>query len=251
MSYHDIQQVCLNGHQITDSYNSAPELRRAFCSQCGAATITACPECNAPTKGGYRVPGVLAIGFTTPVPKHCEDCGSPYPWEKSKFLIRLPAWSWTSSFFVWHKRLSMLEKIGLWGSIASIVSLGLYFLPPLTSSQSEAKAQATTTGAQSPAIGVIQGSANIIYGAPPSPREKSYVLRNGKSGATLVVSRPSLDAATEPNSHVCMAPAGTTITLTGETAKMGGIDMWRKVKIMSGECADKVGWAAIENISIE
>jgi hypothetical protein len=251
MSYHDIQQVCLNGHQITDSYNSAPELRRAFCNQCGAETIIACPECSASIKGDYRVPGVVAIGFTTPVPKHCENCGKPYPWAKGRFAFRLPAWSWISSFLIWHRRLSMLEKIGLWGSIASIVSLGLYFLPPLTSSQSEAKAQASTTGAQSPAIGANQGSVTINYGAPATPHEKAYVLRNGKSGATLVVSRPSLDAATEPKSHVCMAPAGTPITLTGETAKMGGIDMWRKVKITSGECANKVGWAAIENISIE
>lgn len=195
---------------------------------------------------------MVAIGFpTTPVPKHCENCGKPYPWAENKFAIRLPIWLQLSTLLTWHKGLSMVEKIGLWGSIASIVSLGLFFFPPSVSSQSEPKAQASTLGAQSPAIGSNQGSVIINYGAPTAPHEKSYVLRNGKSGVTLVISRPSLDAAVEPKNHVCMALAGTPVLLTGETAKLGGIDMWRKVKILSGECANKVGWTAIENVSLE
>jgi hypothetical protein len=251
MSHHDIQQVCLNGHQITDSYNSAPALRRAFCAQCGAETIIACPVCNYPIKGDFRVPGVVAIGFPTSVPEHCENCGKPYPWAKNKVAIRLPGVLKLSNLLTWHKGLSMIEEFGLWGSIASIVSLGLYFFPPLALSQSEPKVQASTVGSQSPAIGSNQGSVTINYGTPSATHEKGYVLRNGKSGATLVVSRPSLDAAAEPKSHVCMAPAGTPISLTGETAKLGGIDMWRKVKILSGECAAKVGWTDIENVSLE
>lgn len=250
MSYQDTQQICLNGHQITDSYNSAPTLRRSFCNQCGQKTIIACPECSHPIKGYFEVPGVVAIGFETPVPRHCENCGKPYPWVK-KIAFGFPTWLWISNLLTWHKGLSMFEKIGLWGSIASIVSLGLYFFPLIASSQNEPKSQASTIGTQSPAIGSNQGSVTINYSAPPTLHEKSYVLRNGKTGVTLVVSKPSLDAAAEPKNHVCMAPAGTSIALTGETAKLGGIDMWRKVKILSGECVNKIGWTAIENISLE
>ena len=41
MGYHDVQQVCLNGHQTTDSYNSYPKFRKDFCSDCGEKTIYA------------------------------------------------------------------------------------------------------------------------------------------------------------------------------------------------------------------
>ena len=84
MGHHDIQQVCLNGHQITDNYNRSPEFRKNFCPTCGEKTIHQCPECNHPIKGDYHVDGVIAIGHSTPVPTHCENCGKPYPWTIKK-----------------------------------------------------------------------------------------------------------------------------------------------------------------------
>jgi hypothetical protein len=85
MGQYDIQQVCLNGHQITDRYGSAPQFRRSYCPTCGASTIHACPACNTPIKGDYDVPGVVAIGFKTRVPPFCDNCGNPFPWaEKLK-----------------------------------------------------------------------------------------------------------------------------------------------------------------------
>lgn len=152
----------------------------------------------------------------------------------------------------WHKDLSIVEKIGLWGSAASIVSLVLYFYPPIAASQSEPKVQVSTAGAQSPAIGTNQGNVTINYGGSIPAHEKGYVLRNHTTGASLVASRPTIDAATAPNLQVCLAPAGTPVSLyDGETAKMAGLDMWQKVKILSGRCANKVGWTTIENLSFE
>ncbi|WP_083398341.1 DUF2321 domain-containing protein [Nitrosomonas communis] len=46
MAQHNTQQVCLNGHQITDNYHRSPEFRRKFCAQSGAETIHKCPNCN-------------------------------------------------------------------------------------------------------------------------------------------------------------------------------------------------------------
>jgi hypothetical protein len=80
MGRYDIQQVCVNGHQVTDRYYGLPEFRRKFCKQCGASTIHACPNCGTEIKGDYEVEGVVAIGFETPVPPYCESCGHPYPW---------------------------------------------------------------------------------------------------------------------------------------------------------------------------
>lgn len=87
MGYHDIMQVCLNGHQITDSYNRNPEFRKDFCDICGEKTIISCPKCNAPIRGGYHLEGVV-IGFQTLVPVHCNKCGTPFPWIERKTKIK-------------------------------------------------------------------------------------------------------------------------------------------------------------------
>jgi len=87
MGHYDAQQVCLNGHQITDNYHSSPEFRKKFCPTCGAETIHQCPNCGHEIRGDYHTDGVVAIGFPTPVPTHCENCGKPFPWtEKKKAL---------------------------------------------------------------------------------------------------------------------------------------------------------------------
>ncbi|NMF59406.1 DUF2321 domain-containing protein [Pseudanabaena yagii] len=84
MGQHDTQQVCLNGHQITDNYHRSPEFRRKFCSKCGAETIYKCPNCNHEILGDYHVENVVSIGFPTPIPTHCENCGSSFPWTAAK-----------------------------------------------------------------------------------------------------------------------------------------------------------------------
>ncbi|KAB2834066.1 MAG: DUF2321 domain-containing protein [Candidatus Dadabacteria bacterium] len=80
MGHYDVQQVCINGHQITARYNGSPEFRKKFCNKCGAETIHQCPNCNYSIKGSYEVEGLISIGGRTPVPTHCENCGKPYPW---------------------------------------------------------------------------------------------------------------------------------------------------------------------------
>ena len=90
----------------------------------------------------------------------------------------------------WFGSLSMFEKIGLIGTLASIVSLALYFLPVTTSSQSQPSNSAITTGDQSPAIGTNTGNVNYYNSAPV--KEKSYVLRNARSGVTPLLDSPNL-----------------------------------------------------------
>lgn len=87
MGYHDAQQVCLNGHQITDSYHQSPEFRKKHCSTCGAATIYQCQSCGDEIRGDYHVEGVFAVGFPTPVPTNCEGCGHAFPWAEKKRLL--------------------------------------------------------------------------------------------------------------------------------------------------------------------
>lgn len=98
----DVLQVCENGHKITDCYNNNPEKRSNFCQECGAPTITVCPSCGKDIDGALlksetRIPSVLearsslrvgskktTISIPVGVPKHCKNCGKPYPWTQKK-----------------------------------------------------------------------------------------------------------------------------------------------------------------------
>jgi hypothetical protein len=86
MGQYDVQQVCLNGHQVTDTYRKHPQHRRDFCAECGERTILQCPACTKEIPGDYVVPGVFA-GGTTPVPAHCAACGKPYPWTERQAAL--------------------------------------------------------------------------------------------------------------------------------------------------------------------
>jgi hypothetical protein len=78
-SYYDTAQICLNGHVINTMAASSPQSNQKYCAECGAQTITVCPECNSPLRGYYHVPGVIGF-FDYNKPSYCHNCGKPYPW---------------------------------------------------------------------------------------------------------------------------------------------------------------------------
>ena len=55
MDNFDTQQVCLNGHQITDEYYRCPHERKDVCDTCGEKTMHTCPKCGDEIKGAYYV----------------------------------------------------------------------------------------------------------------------------------------------------------------------------------------------------
>ena len=82
--WYDVAQVCLSGHLINDRAKSSPQHNQAFCGKCGKATIMACPKCNAPLRGYYHVPRVVALGASDFTAGFCLACGAPYPWTAEK-----------------------------------------------------------------------------------------------------------------------------------------------------------------------
>jgi hypothetical protein len=78
-------QVCLNGHVITDRFNTSPEFRKNFCTECGANTITTCSNCNSPIPGDMIYENVINLMSRHPVaPKICANCGSKFPWYEKR-----------------------------------------------------------------------------------------------------------------------------------------------------------------------
>lgn len=87
---YDVALICGNGHLITANLCMNPEDHEAFCSQCGAPTISECPHCH------KKIKGRLADEFFITeydVPAYCIYCGEPFPWttnaiESTALIIR-------------------------------------------------------------------------------------------------------------------------------------------------------------------
>lgn len=80
---YDVQQVCINGHQVTDSIINFPDHKKDFCDKCGAKTISKCPKCNKDIRGHHYVDGV--VGFRSAnVPNNCDGCGEAFPWAEAQ-----------------------------------------------------------------------------------------------------------------------------------------------------------------------
>ncbi len=84
MGRYDTGMACVNGHAITSTASSAPELQEKFCSKCGQPGITKCPQCSAAIRGFYHAIGVIALSHPWRIPAHCHNCGKPYPWIERK-----------------------------------------------------------------------------------------------------------------------------------------------------------------------
>jgi hypothetical protein len=81
---YDGQQVCLNGHLVTNYANTNPEDRKKFCPYCGQPTVLACESCNAPLQGAEIDPAVVVIGFGTTPSAYCHERGKPHSWTQRK-----------------------------------------------------------------------------------------------------------------------------------------------------------------------
>jgi len=77
----DDAQICENGHVITARASfGSPDLRTAFCSKCGEATISKCSGCEVEIRGL----DTESMEFEYALPDFCHSCGKPYPWTIKK-----------------------------------------------------------------------------------------------------------------------------------------------------------------------
>jgi hypothetical protein len=77
---YDVAEICQNGHVTNNYTQESPEFNQKFCQSCGTATITNCPNCNSPIRGGHL--DVCVIPYEAP--KFCINCGEPFPWTRAK-----------------------------------------------------------------------------------------------------------------------------------------------------------------------
>jgi hypothetical protein len=75
-------EICYRGHINTGALEDEPEKAAKFCSDCGADTINACPQCNARLRGDHIIGGMLSP-ITIPA-NYCHSCGAAFPWTMAK-----------------------------------------------------------------------------------------------------------------------------------------------------------------------
>ena len=114
MGFYHIEQICLNGHLITNLADKYPELCQSHCSCCGASTITHCPTCNFPLHGNYDR-GMSRTIASTSVDAYFYNCGAPYPWTE----IAIQS---TSQVIMQEKELADIDKNSMIESLPDIIT---------------------------------------------------------------------------------------------------------------------------------
>lgn len=142
--YYERAQICENGHVQTSSFSST-DAEVAYCPECGARTIAACPHCGRPIRGHGVVIGVIALPHYQR-PSYCHACGKPYPWTE-RALSR-------AEQIADAAKLSVLEKNEIVSSLEQIAA-----------DSPEAKASAEKIRAASDQIGGILGKSLIEIAA--------------------------------------------------------------------------------------
>ena len=79
---YDVQQVCMNGHQVTARYDARPEERRDHCTLCGQATIAKCTSCKRRLEGRSVAP--YGVSTIPKPPAYCGGCGKALPWTQAR-----------------------------------------------------------------------------------------------------------------------------------------------------------------------
>lgn len=75
--------ACENGHMLESAIGHHPDFRTPtvndaqFCSECGAKTLTKCPNCDTSIRG-YHPYKEVRLGM------YCHRCGERYPWLDKK-----------------------------------------------------------------------------------------------------------------------------------------------------------------------
>lgn len=126
-SYFDTMQVCLNGHMITDRYDTYPSKRQNNCNKCGSKTVISCPSCKARIRGYEHYDHVVG-GSGPTVPLFCHECGEPYPWKdilqrerKKSSRKNTSYWNFINPFWLVWQLFRLIWKFKIYSLIGTII----------------------------------------------------------------------------------------------------------------------------------
>ncbi len=133
----------------------------------------------------------------------------------------------------------MVQKISLWGSVASIVGIVAIFTPDTSTAD-----QMINGNGNIQSEGNVENNTIIINPAPKSTPQEKYTYLNHKNGDnTWLYNKPALQDV----KVLCQAEAGSKANkLEEKKSSIYGMT-WIKVKVLDGSCQGTVGWTGKDN----
>ena len=142
-----------------------------------------------------------------------------------------------------------MKKIGLWGSISSIVALIISLYSFNASSQG---VYIENSGNKNPVINNPSAPVHIEYDSHEESSSRGLYLRDPQGGRPPLLLEPRLAYFMDASKQVCHPLRGAKIKLLGISAKEHGMDFWEKIEVIEeGACLGKQGWVVGANISRE
>jgi hypothetical protein len=129
----------------------------------------------------------------------------------------------------------MIQKVGFWGSICSIISVMAIIFPQSSVGENQA-----SYGPNSPNINST-GDVNINYNSSKESKTYNYI-QHPSGGGTILIASPSLN---NPQ-VVCHPEAGSKVQFISEQAESAFM-VWVEVKILTGTCQGESGWIGKDN----
>jgi len=135
----------------------------------------------------------------------------------------------------------MFQKVGFWGSVASIISLALVFISP----SQPAESQSNNSGIS--IIGNVGDRNSLTVVQQPKYRETT-VLNNQGSSTLVLKSFPQdknfMKHSIDEKNQLGIAAVGTEVKVLEKRATNLAAMMAKKVKILSGDLEGETGWVS-------
>ena len=140
-----------------------------------------------------------------------------------------------------YRRFNMFQKVGFWGSVASIISLALVFISP----SQPAESQSNNSGIS--IIGNVGDRNSLTVVQQPKYRETT-VLNNQGSSTLVLKSFPQdknfMKHSIDEKNQLGIAAVGTEVKVLEKRATNLAAMMAKKVKILSGDLEGETGWVS-------
>ena len=135
----------------------------------------------------------------------------------------------------------MFQKVGFWGSVASIISLALVFISP----SQPAESQSNNSGIS--IIGNVGDRNSLTVVQQPKYRETT-VLNNQGSSTLVLKSFPQdknfMKHSIDEKNQLGIAAVGTEVKVLEKRATNLAAMMAKKVKILSGDLEGETEWVS-------
>jgi hypothetical protein len=153
------------------------------------------------------------------------------------------------NIFETYRGLKMIEKIGFWGSVASIISLALVFLLPTETADSQGYPGNKVEVRDSTVRGDIFGGDKIVV---QTKYRDANILNNQGSPTLVIKSFPEdknfIKHGTQQENFLGVAEVGTEVSVLETKETTLPLMKAKKILILSGDLKGETGWVSANTV---